>query len=111
MFTKQTVEKKDSQMGTPLLFGIILAAIVSYMVIFATPLFSELPVQITEEVKIVGITEKGVIIETSSGVPVVTDQYKGSVGDIIEVTYSVPVKYLEYKRILEEKYAMFQPEQ
>ncbi len=96
-------------MVTPLLFGIMLASLVSYIVIFATPLIPELPVQITEEVRIIGVTEKGVVIETSSGVAVVTDQYEGLPGDIIKVTYSVPLKYLEEKRILEEKYAMFQP--
>ena len=109
MFTKNTTEKKDGQMVTPLLFGIMLAAIVSYIVIFATPLIVYLPVQITEEVKIIGVTEKGVVIETSSGVAVVTDQYEGLPGDIIKVTYSVPLKYLEEKRILQERYDAFQP--
>ena len=85
-------------MVTPLLFGIMLAAIVSYIVIFATPLITELPVQITEEIKIIGVTEKGVVIETSSGVAVVTDQYEGLPGDIIKVTYSVPLKYLVEER-------------
>ena len=109
MFTKQTTEKKDSQMVTPLQFGIMLVALVSYFMIFATPLIPELPIQVTEEVTILGVTEKGVVFETSSGVAVVTDQYEGLPGDIIKVTYSVPLKYLEEERILQERYDAFQP--
>ena len=100
-------EKKATQMVTPLLFGIIVAAIAYYVVIFATPVIGELPVQITEYVKIVGITDKGIVVETSFGVPVTTSQYDGQIGDVIEVTYSVPVKYLEGKRDLQARYDAF----
>ena len=65
-------EKKASQTVTPLFFGIMVAAIVSYITIYATPVISKLPVQVTEHVEIVGITEKGIIVETSFDVPVVT---------------------------------------
>ncbi|KAF6242682.1 hypothetical protein C6988_05675 [Nitrosopumilus sp. b1] len=109
MKPKAIQKEKTSHLVTPMLFGIMFASIVAYFVIFATPITSELPVQITEEVKIIAVTEKGIVVETSTGVTVVTDQYVGSPGDIIEVTYSVPMKYLENKRILEEKYTLFQP--
>ena len=103
-------EKKASQMVTPLLFGVMIAAIVYYVVIFATPVIGEIPVEITEEVEIVGVTEKGVVIETSTGVAVVTNQYDGQIGDIIEVTYSVPSKYLEDKKKLQISFDAFQPD-
>ena len=90
--------------------GSIFAAVVSYFVIFATPIILELPVQITEEVKIIAVTEKGVVIETSSGLAVVTDQYKGLPGDIIKISYAVPLKYLEDKRIIQAKYDGFHPD-
>ncbi len=102
-------EKKSSQMVTPLFFGIMIAAIVSYMVIFATPVIGQLPVEITEQVEILAVTEKGVVIETSTGVAVVTNQYDGQPGDIIEVTYSVPAKYLEDKRRLQASFDALQP--
>ena len=102
-------EKKASQMVTPLFFGIMIAAIISYVVIFATPVIGELPVQITEYVKIVGITDKGIVVETSFGVPVATSQYDGQIGDVIEVTYSVPTKYLEGKRAQQAMYDAFLP--
>lgn len=102
-------EKKASQMVTPLLYGVIIAAIVSYITIFVTPLADEVPVEITEKVEIVGVTEKGVVVETSTGISVVSSQYSGQIGDIIEVTYSVPVKYLEDKKRLQASFDVFHP--
>ncbi len=110
MLQKQTTEKKPSQMVTLPLVAAVIAAIVGYMVIFATPVLGEFPVEITEELEILAVTEKGVVFETSTGVVVVTDQYDGEPGDIIEVTYSVPVKYLDGKRKLQASYDGFHPD-
>jgi len=103
-------EKKAGQTITPLLFGIFVAAIACYFVIFATPVIGELPVEITEEVKIIIVTEKGVVFETSSGVSVLTDQYDGQIGEIIEVTYHVPAKYLEVQKQQQARWDAFQPD-
>ena len=100
-------EKKASRPVTPLFFGILVASIVAYVVIFATPVLGELPVEITEYAEIVGVTDKGIVVETSFGVPVATSQYDGQIGDIIEVTYSVPAKYLKDKRDLQARYDAF----
>ncbi len=100
-------EKKASHPVTPLFFGILIAAIVSYVVIFATPVLGELPVEITEYVEIVGVTDKGIVVETSFDVPITTSQYDGQIGDVIEVTYSVPAKYLKDKRDLQARYDAF----
>ena len=102
-------EKKSSQIVTPLFFGIMVASTAAYFVIYATPLIAELPVEITEEVEIVGITEKGIVVETSFGVPVTTSQYGGQVGDVIEVAYSVPTKYLEDMEYRQARYDAFVP--
>ena len=92
---------------TPLLFVILVASIVAYLVIFATPILGELPVEITEEVKIVGVTDKGIVVETSFDVPIATSQYDGQIGEVIEVTYSVPAKFLKDKRDLQARYDAF----
>ncbi len=107
MLQKQTTEKKPSQMVTLPLVAAVIAAIVGYMVIFATPVLGEFPVEITEELEILAITEKGVVFETSTGIAVVTDQYDGEPGDVIEITYSVPVKYLDDKRKLQTSLDFF----
>ena len=106
----QTTEKKTSQLVTLPFVAVLMAAIVGYMVIFATPIIGEFPVEITEEVEILAVTEKGVVFETSTGVAVVTDQYDGEPGDIIEVTYSVPAKYLDDKRKLQTSFDFFHPD-
>ncbi len=110
MTQKQTTQKKNSQLVSTTLVAVLLAALVGYMVIFATPVIGEFPVEITEEVEILAVTEKGVVFETSTGVAVVTDQYDGEPGDIIEVTYSVPVKYLDDKRKLQASFDAFHPD-
>jgi len=105
----QPTQKKNSQVVSLTLVAVFMAAIVGYMVIFATPVIGEFPVEITEEVKILAVTEKGVVFETSTGVAVVTDQYYGEPGDIIEVTYSVPSKYLDDKQRLQVSFDAFNP--
>ena len=107
---QQTTEKKNSQLVSLPFVAIVLATIVGYILIFATPVIGEFPIEITEEVKVLAVTEKGVVFETSTGVAVVTDQYDGEPGDVIKVTYSVPVKYLEDKRKLQVSFDAFHPD-
>ncbi len=107
---QQTTEKKTSQLVSLTFVAVIMAAVVGYMVIFATPVIGEFPVEITEEVEILAVTEKGVVFETSTGAAVVTDQYDGEPGDIIEVTYSVPSKYLDDKQRLQASFDAFHPD-
>jgi len=109
MTTNQT-KKKNSQLVSLTLVAVIMAAIVGYMVIFVTPVLGEAPVEITEDVEILAVTEKGVVFETSTGVAVVTNQYDGEPGDIIEVTYFVPTKYLDAKRKLQTSFDFFHPD-
>ncbi len=104
---QQTSEKKPSQVASLPLVAIVMVAIIGYVVIYVTPIAGEFPVEITEELEILAVTEKGVVFETSTGVTVVTDQYDGEPGDIIEVTYSVPMKYLDEKRKLQERFDAF----
>ena len=106
----QKTQKKNSQLVSLTFVAVLMASVVGYMLIFATPVIGEFPVKITEEVEILAVTEKGVVFETSTGVAVVTDQYDGEPGDIIEVTYSVPAKYLDNKRKLQTSFDFFHPD-
>ncbi len=110
MKTIQRAEKKNSQLVSLTFVAVMMAAIVGYVVVFVTPIMGEFPVEITEELEILAVTEKGVVFETSTGVVVVTDQYEGESGDVIEVTYSVPVKYLDDKRKLQTSFDFFHPD-
>ncbi len=109
MITKQP-QKTNGQLVSLPFVAIVMATLVGYIVIFATPVIGEFPVEITEEVKVLAVTEKGVVFETSTGVAVVTDQYDGEPGDIIEVTYFVPAKYLDDKKRLQVSFDAFHPD-
>ena len=100
-------EKKASHTVTPLLAGIVLVSVASYFLLIGTPILAYLPVSITEEVEVLAVTEKGIVFETSTGVAVVTDRYQGEPGDVIEITYSVPMKYLEEKNRQQARWDAF----
>ena len=106
----QTTQKKNGQLISLTFAAVLMASLVGYMVIYVTPIAGELPVEITEELEILAVTEKGVVFETSTGVAVVTDKYSGEPGDIIDVTYSVPAKYLDGKIRQLERFAAFHPD-
>ncbi len=110
MITNQKIQKKNSQLVSLTFVGIVMAAMIAYVVIYVTPVLGEFPVEITEELEILAVTEKGVVFETSTGIVVVTDQYNGEPGDIIEVTYSVPAKYLDAKRKQQASFDAFHPD-
>ncbi len=106
----QTTEKRNSQLVSLRFVAAMMIALVGFLVIFATPVIGEFPVEITEELEILAVTEKGVVFETSTGVAVVTNQYEGEPGDVIEVTYSVPVKYLDDKQRQQASFDAFNPD-
>lgn len=110
MSTKQKTQKTNSQLVSSTFVGVLMAAMIAYVVIYVTPVLGEFPVEITEELEILAVTEKGVVFETSTGVVVVTDQYDGEPGDIIEVTYFVPAKYLDAKRKQQASFDAFHPD-
>ena len=110
MTTNQKTQKKNGQLISLTFAAVLMASLVGYMVIYVTPIAGELPVEITEELEILAVTEKGVVFETSTGVAVVTDKYSGEPGDIIDVTYSVPAKYLDDKRRLQASFDAFHPD-
>ena len=110
MITKQKTKKRHSQLVSLTLVGVVMATLVGYMMVYVSPVAGEMPVQFTEKVEILAVTEKGVVVETSTGVPVVTDKYSGQPGEIIEVTYSVPAKYLDEKITQMASFAKFHPD-
>jgi len=105
---KQKTESKPRQV-IPYYFAILFAGLVVFSLTILTPLGGLLPVEITEQVKVVGITEKGVVVETSRGVPVIIGHSEAQLGELIEVTYTVPVQYLESFEKAEKRLAAITP--
>ncbi len=91
---KTIQETKKRKPLTLYFFAIVFVGIGIFAATFVSPLAGELPVEITEEVLVVGVTDKGVVIETSRGVPVQLDHHDAQLGEIIEVTYSIPARYV-----------------
>ena len=111
MSTKQQTEtKKRTRHVMPYYVVVVFASIAVMAMTVFTPVWDQFPVEITEELEILAVTEKGVVFETSTGVTVVTDQYDGEPGDIIEVTYSVPAKYLDDKQRQQASFDAFHPD-
>ena len=110
MMRNQKTKKKTSQLVSLTFVGVVMATLVGYMMVYVTPVAGEIPVQFTEQVEILAVTEKGVVVEPFTGVPVVTDKYSGQPGDLIEVTYSVPAKYLDEKITQMASFAKFHPD-
>jgi len=110
MTTNQKTQKKNSQLVSLTFVGVLMAAMIAYVVSYVTPVLGEFPVEITEVLEILAVPEKGVVVETSTGVSVVTDKSTGEPGDIIEVTYSVPAKYLDAKRKQQARFDAFHPD-
>ena len=110
MTRNQKTQKKNDQLVSLTLVGVFMTALVGYMMIYVTPIAGEIPVEFTEEVVILAVTEKGVVVEPSTGVPMVTDKYSGEPGDIIMVTYTVPAKYLDAKIRQMASFEAFHPD-
>ncbi len=96
MSTKQQTEtKKRTRNVIPYYAVVVLAGIaVMVMTVFA-PVWDEFPVEITEQVSVIAVTEAGAVVETSYGVPVTVGQYDLEPGQTIELTYQVPAKFLK----------------
>ena len=93
----------------PYYFAVVFAGLVIFSLTMLNPLAGVLPVEITEEVKVVGITDKGVVVETSRGVPVTIGHLDVQPGETIEVTYTVPVQYLENYEKAEKRLTVITP--
>ena len=92
----EKIQTKKHRNVMPYYFGLMFAGLLVFSVVVMNPLSGELPVEITEEVKVIAVTQNGVVVETSLGVPVSIGGYdEVQPGDTIEVTYSVPAKYFE----------------
>jgi len=96
MSTKQQTEiKKRTRNVMPYYAVVVIAAIAVMAMTVFTPVWDEFPVEITEQVSVIAVTEAGAVVETSYGVPVTIDRHDVEPGQTIEVTYQVPAKFLK----------------
>jgi len=55
MIQIQKIQKKNSQLVSLTFVGVLMAAMIAYVVIYVTPVLGEFPVEITEELEILAV--------------------------------------------------------
>lgn len=107
---KMSKIQTEKKMPWMIYVGLVLGGIAALMLTTLFPVWHWFPVQITEQGKVIAITEKGCVVEVQTiDMPIIT-QCNAKPGDVIQVTYYVPAKVTSgyYDRV-QEKAALIQP--
>ena len=106
MFKQKQIQKNPPRIAIVSLMAIATAVI---LVFTLTP-WNFVPVQVTEEVTVLGITEHGCVGESQYGTVVVVPQCNAQVGDVVTATFNVPAMEMNsYYEKLQERVDMVQP--
>lgn len=103
--TKQK-EKKSPVLRTMAIIG---AGLAVALVMTITP-WNIFPVEVTEQVTVLAITEHGCVGESELGVSVVVSECSAQVGDIVSATFFVPaMEQNGYYDKIETRLALVEP--
>ena len=103
---KQKQEKKPPRLA---MWGIISAGTAIILVLLLTP-WNFVPVQVTEDVTVIGIMEHSCVGESQYGVSVVVPECSAQIGDIVSATFYVPSMELNgYYEKLQDRVEAVQP--
>lgn len=106
MFKQKQIQKNPPRIAIVSLMAIATAVI---LVFTLTP-WNFVPVQVTEEVTVLGITEHGCVGESQYGTVVVVPQCSAQVGDVVTATFNVPAMEMNsYYEKLQDRVDMVQP--
>ena len=106
MFKQNQIQKKPPRLA---IIALMAAATAVILVFTLTP-WDFVPVQVTEEITVLGITEHGCVGESQYGTVVVVPQCSAQVGDVVSATFYVPSMELNsYYDILQDRVNMVQP--
>ena len=106
MFKQKQIRKNPPRIAIVSLMAIATAVI---LVFTLTP-WNFVPVQVTEEVTVLGITEHGCVGESQYGTVVVVPQCSSQVGDVVTATFNVPsMEMNSYYEKLQDRVDMVQP--
>ncbi len=74
------------------------------------PLGHWMPISVTEQATVIGVTDKGCVVEGSYGYPVIVSNCDAQPGETIQATYNVPaIVQSEYIKRVQAKAALVQP--
>ena len=106
MFKQKQIQKNPPRIAIVSLMAIATAVI---LVFTLTP-WNFVPVQVTEEITVLGITEHGCVGESQYGTVVVVPQCSAQVGDVVSATFNVPAMEMNsYYEKLQDRVDMVQP--
>ena len=88
----------------------LMAAGTAVALVFTLTPWNFYPVQVTEEVTVLALTEHGCVGESQYGTSVVVPQCSAKVGDVVSATFYVPSMEVNgYYEKLQDRVGMVQP--
>lgn len=88
----------------------LMAAGTAVAIIFTITPWNFIPVQVTEDVTVLAITEYGCVGETQYGTSVVVPQCSAQIGDVVSATFYVPSMEVNgYYEQVQDRVEMVQP--
>ena len=106
MSTQNQIQKKSPRLA----FIALLAAGTAVAIIFTITPWNFVPVQVTEDVTVLAITEYGCVGESQHGVSVVVPDCSAQIGDIVSATFYVPSMEVNgYFQKVQDRVAVVQP--
>jgi hypothetical protein len=106
MFTQKQIQKNPPRIAIISLMAVATAVI---LVFTLTP-WNFVPIQVTEQVTVLGITEHGCVGESQYGTVVIVPQCNAQVGDVVSATFFVPsMEMNSYYEKLQNRVDMVQP--
>lgn len=88
MITKQSTQKEKKSPVIPVI-AIMAGGLTVMLVLLLSP-WNFVPVQVTEDITVVAITEHGCVGESVYGVSVVVSDCSAKIGDVISASFYVP---------------------
>ena len=106
MIKQNQIEKNPPRLAIVSLMVIATAVIL----VFTLAPWNFVPIQITEDVTVIGITEHGCVGESQYGTVVVVPQCSAQVGDVVSATFFVPsMEMNSYYERLQDRVDVVQP--
>ena len=105
----ERIEKKSTDKKSPVIpvIGLMAGGLAVMLILLLTP-WHFVPVEITEDITVLAITEHGCVGESIYGVSVVVSECSAQVGDVISATFYVPAMELDgfYDKVQERVLAV-----
>jgi len=106
MFNQKQIQKNPPRLAVISL----IAAATAVIIVFTVTPWNFIPIQVTEDVTVIAITEHGCVGESTYGTNVVIPQCAAQVGDVVSATFYVPSMELNsYYENLQNRVEMVQP--